>query len=183
MDLPFDEAAQAFYFYGLQQKHYYVAVSRHDCFPSKKTIFLSGAPQFSETLELVSCIQTSLVFKTVNLIEGHVPIPDVLLEINQVDNGHHQQQQGTTNSKGLFSCSGLMFKTLQVKATAKGFLTIPLEFDVKAQSTGAILNIPMIPDYYVALNQYHVLVYVPNKNDFMLRFKLQCPDGTVISTK
>ena len=45
-----------------------------------------------------------------------------------------------------------MFKKLLLKAKKKGFLTANYEYDVLANSTGSILSIPMLPDYYSLIN-------------------------------
>lgn len=69
--------------------------------------------------------------------------------------------KGATDEKGFFSCMGLMFKQLHLKARRKGFLSVSFDYDVRANSTGTMLSIPMLPDYYSLINQYHVIVYVP----------------------
>jgi hypothetical protein len=59
-----------------------------------------------------------------------------------------------------------MFKQIHLLAKKKGFLPVSYDFDVRANSTGSILNIPMIPDFYSVINQYHLLVYIPNLSEF-----------------
>lgn len=73
---------------------------------------------------------------------------------------------GATDGQGMFVCPGLMFKQVRVHAQRKGFLQVSYDFDVRANSTGQILGIPMIPDYYSLINQFHILVYVPNRHNF-----------------
>ena len=74
-----------------------------------------------------------------------------------------------------------MLKTVYIKASKKGFLTIPLEFDATAAQTGAILTIPMIPERHSLVNHYHILVYIPNKENFNYNFLVKCPDGSLLS--
>ncbi|CAK77510.1 unnamed protein product (macronuclear) [Paramecium tetraurelia] len=184
--LTFDSNEQAFVFYGRDKQEYVIDVSKKDCFSQKRTVFLQGNTDVKIEFDLVSCVETTLQFRAYNiLLRGgqHKDIENCRLEIFQSDQTDQEPLIGMTNDQGQFSCPGLMFKQVRVHAQRKGFLQVSYDFDVLANSTGQLLNIPMIPDYYSLINQYHILIYVPNKNNFQLDFALVCPDGTKIDSK
>jgi len=43
---------------------------------------LSATLEHTQTVDLISCIRTTLIFKTLNIIEGDIPITGVTLHIS-----------------------------------------------------------------------------------------------------
>ncbi|CAK80935.1 unnamed protein product (macronuclear) [Paramecium tetraurelia] len=184
--LTYDSNEQAFIFYGRDKQEYVIDVSKKDCFSQKRTIFLQGNTNVKIEFDLVSCVETTLQFRVYNILlrsGQHKDIENCRLEVFQSDQADQEPIIGMTNDQGLFNCPGLMFKQVRVHAQRKGFLQVSYDFDVLANSTGQVLNIPMIPDYYSLINQYHILIYVPNKNNFQLDYSMICPDGVKIDSK
>ena len=147
-----------YFFWGQVGKTYHLEIQKRDCFPKKKTIHLLGDTLLEA--ELVGCVQTQLRFRAYNVTDN-TSLDCVGVEIVQPEDEDQATVHGTTDEKGLFSCLGLMFKQLHLKARRKGFLGVSFDYDVRANSTGSILSIPMLPDYYSLINQYHVIVYIP----------------------
>lgn len=122
-----------------------------------------------------------LKFQAFNVLDHAQLVHGVHLTILQSDQNEAESLTGHTDHHGAFSCQGLMFKQIHIHAKKKGFLNVTYDFDVKANSTGSLLNIPMIPDYFSLINQYHILIYIPDKANFHMNYYLKCPDGTIIS--
>ncbi|CAD8080078.1 unnamed protein product [Paramecium sonneborni] len=182
--LPYDYAQSAFIFYGKQQEEYTLDVNKKDFFPQKRSVFLQGNSDVIIQFDLISQVQTTMKFKVYNLIqqEQNNQIDNCKLEIYKINSSNEEPLIGITNDQGIFMCQGAMFNKIMVKAQKKAFLNISYEFDVNAHKAGEYFQIPMIPDYYSLINQYHILIYIPNSNNHQLDFNLICSDGIKLDT-
>ncbi|KAM3138191.1 hypothetical protein pb186bvf_009654 [Paramecium bursaria] len=184
--LTYDADLGAFSFWGRVQQEYLIDVTKKDCFPQKKQLFIQGNSDCLIEFDMVSCVETTLQFKAYNIIlkqNQNKEIEQVKLELLQSDQIDQEPLVGYTDNGGMFTCPGLMFKQVKVHAKRKGFLSINYDFDVRANSTGQIMQIPMIPDFYSLINQYHILIYIPNKTNFQMDYSMVCPDGFRLDQK
>ncbi|CAD8160243.1 unnamed protein product [Paramecium octaurelia] len=182
--LSYDYTQSAYVFYGKQQEEYTVEVNKKDYFEQRRSIFLQGNSDVIIQFDLISQVQTTMKFRVYDLIqqEENNEIDNCKLEITKI-NSNEEPLIGITNDQGIFMCQGVMFNKIKVQASKKGFLNISYEFDVNANKAGEFYQIPMIPDYYSLINQYHILIYIPNSNNYQLDFNMICSDGIKLDTK
>ncbi|CAD8168696.1 unnamed protein product [Paramecium pentaurelia] len=183
--LSYDYIQSAYIFYGKQQEEYTVEVIKKDYFEQRRSIFLQGNSDVIIQFDLISQVQTTIKFRVYDLIQQdeNNQIDNCKLEITKINTSNEEPFIGMTNDQGIFIYQGVMFNKIKVQASKKGFLNISYEFDVNANKAGEFYQIPMIPDYYSLINQYHILIYIPNSNNYQLDFNMICSDGIKLNTK
>lgn len=58
----YDDKLDAYYFWGKVQNMYYLEISKKDCFPQTKNVFLQGQNNHVIEFTLINCVETMLKF-------------------------------------------------------------------------------------------------------------------------
>ncbi|KAM3146810.1 hypothetical protein pb186bvf_000964 [Paramecium bursaria] len=145
-------------------QEYAINISKPDFYPITEVLYIQGTKETVQSYELIQKTRASLKINVRNILDGE-PLDKVTLLLDG-------QIMGQTNANGALIINNLEFKLIKIQATKRGFLTIPLEFDLKANSIGETADIILLPDYFSLVNQFHIIIVKPKTTkDLVVQLK------------
>ncbi|CAD8063212.1 unnamed protein product [Paramecium sonneborni] len=140
-------------FWTKPQTEYVVSIEKLDFYPKQHILITKGLGEYKQEIEMIKIQKTILKITSKNIIDSSI--------LDNVDISIDGNAIGQTNKNGTIVIQNLELKSIVIKATKKGFLTMPLKFDISANNIGQSLLIEMFPDYFSLMNQFHILVVKP----------------------
>ncbi|CAD8155342.1 unnamed protein product [Paramecium octaurelia] len=140
-------------FWTKPQMEYIVSIEKLDFYPKQHILITKGFGEYKQEVEMIKIQKTILKITSKNIIDQSI--------LDNVDISIDGKIVGQTNKNGTIVIQNLELRSIVIKAAKKGFLTMPLQFDISANNIGQNLLIEMFPDYFSLMNQFHILVVKP----------------------
>ncbi|CAD8059948.1 unnamed protein product [Paramecium primaurelia] len=140
-------------FWTKPQTEYIVNIEKLDYYPKQHILITKGFGEYKQEIEMIKIQKTILKITSKNIIDSSI--------LDNVDISIDGKIVGQTNKNGTIVIQNLELRSFIIKAAKKGFLTMPLQFDISANNIGQSLLIEMFPDYFSLMNQFHILVVKP----------------------